>query len=403
MLLVMSYELGRDLLRSRTLEHDLQETQFQLHDSEERLRLAAEAVGLGFWSRKLKGDAFWATARAKSMLGLDPNAPVTFATFQANLHPEDRPALEAGMAAALEGKGGFRAECRLCRPGGDLSWLSIRGDVTAHREGRPASLTGMVVDISERRRSELEIARQRRELGHLARVNMLGELSGSIAHELNQPLTAILSNAQAAQNYLASDRANLEEVREILGDIVAEDKRASQIIRGLRSLLKQDTDDSSSEANEMNDVVLEVLKLMRSDFLNQGVTVHTELASALPAVLGARVQLQQVLINLLMNACDAMAYLPPADRQVRLATGIDVGGGVHISVTDQGPGIPPDKLEKIFEPFYTNKPSGMGLGLAVCRTIVTAHNGRIWASHGGEGGATFHLTLPGKNLAPAGR
>jgi C4-dicarboxylate-specific signal transduction histidine kinase len=251
---------------------------------------------------------------------------------------------------------------------------------------------------------EVDTQRLRQELAHVTRVAGMGELAASLAHELNQPLTAILSNAQAAQNYLACDSANLKEVREILADIVTEDKRASQIIRGLRSLLKRDPEGpSASEVNEMNEVVLEVLKLMRSDFLNHGVTVHTELASGLPVVRGDRVQLQQVLINLLMNACDAMAQVPPADRQVRLSTGIDVGGGVYLSVADRGPGIPPDKLESIFEPFYTNKPSGMGLGLAVCRTIVAAHSGRLWATNSGEGGATFHLTLPGKRLAPAER
>ena len=234
--------------------------------------------------------------------------------------------------------------------------------------------------------------RQRAELAHLSRVTMLGELSGSMAHELNQPLTAILSNAQAAQRFLADDQPDLSELRDILGDIVAQDKRAGEVIRRLRLLLKKG--EVQQHPLSVNEVVLEVLRLVRSDLVNQNFTAHTELAPGLPLVRGDGVQLQQVLLNLVMNACEAMAGAERDARQFTIRTDRSEDGCVRVSVVDCGPGIAPEKLEQIFESFYTTKAQGMGLGLAVCRSIITAHNGKLWATNNPGRGATFHFTLP---------
>jgi C4-dicarboxylate-specific signal transduction histidine kinase len=247
-------------------------------------------------------------------------------------------------------------------------------------------------DITERKQAELEIARQRDELTHLSRVNMLGELAGSLAHELNQPLTAILSNAQAAQRFLAHDQPDLNEVRDILVDIVAEDKRAGEVIRRLRPLLKKG--EVQRLPLNVNEVVLEALELVRGDLVNHGVAAQTELAPDLPVLHGDRVQLQQVLLNLVMNACDAMAGAARDDRQITIRTDLAGDGLVRVSVVDSGPGIAPDKLEQVFEPFYTTKPHGMGLGLAVCRTIIMAHGGKLWAANNPGRGASFHFALP---------
>jgi PAS domain S-box-containing protein len=249
-----------------------------------------------------------------------------------------------------------------------------------------------IVDITERKRAELEALRQRSELAHLSRVTMLGELSGSMAHELNQPLTAILSNAQAAIRFLAHEHVDLDEVRDILTDIVDQDNRAGEIIRRLRLLLKKG--EVQQQPLGLNDLVQEVLKLIRSDLVNQGVTMHTELAPALPTVNGDRVQLQQVLLNLVMNACAAMNGNAPADRQMVVCTELSDGERVRVSVSDRGAGIASDKLEQVFEPFFTTKTHGLGLGLSVCRTIIVAHGGKLWAANNPERGATFHFTLP---------
>ena len=250
-----------------------------------------------------------------------------------------------------------------------------------------------IIDISKRKQAELEAARQRNELAHLSRVAILGELSGSLAHELNLPLTAILSNAQAAQRLLAHGDADLAEVCEILNDIVSEDKRAGEVIRRLRLLLKKG--EVQQHSLGINEVVQDVLKLIRSDLVNQNVTVDIELAQNLPTVTGDPVQLQQVLLNLVVNACDAMTDCDTPERRLLVRTGMENGSSaVCVSVTDRGGSIPEEKMDQVFEPFFTTKAEGMGLGLSVCRTIIAAHRGKIWATNNPDCGATFHFSLP---------
>src|SRR5262249_51041893 len=226
-----------------------------------------------------------------------------------------------------------------------------------------------IIDISERKQAELESARHRNEMAHLSRVTTLGELSGSLAHELNLPLGAILSNAQAAQRILANGYADLAEVREILNDIVSEDKRAAEVIRRLRLWLKKG--EVQQHSLSINKVVRDVLKLIRTDLISQNVIVATELSQNLPTVTGDPVQLQQVLVNLVVNACDAMADCNTPERRLLIGTGIENGSrAVIVSVTDRGGSIPEEQMEQIFEPFFTTKEKGMGLGLSVCRTII---------------------------------
>jgi PAS domain S-box-containing protein len=249
-----------------------------------------------------------------------------------------------------------------------------------------------IVDISERRQIELESARQRNELAHLARVALLSELSVSLAHELNQPLTAVLSNAQAAQLLLVKGAADSDELPQILSDIVQGSKRAGEVIRRLRVLLKKG--EIHRVPLDMNEVVDSVLKLVRSDLINQRVAVQVEVAPDLPLVDGDDVQLQQVLLNLVVNGCDAMADVEIIDRRLLVRTELGDPKVVWVSITDQGCGIPPEKIERIFEPFFTTKEIGMGLGLAVCRTIISAHGGKLWAVNNPKLGATLQFTLP---------
>src|SRR5882724_2345007 len=250
-----------------------------------------------------------------------------------------------------------------------------------------------IIDISERKQAELEAARRRNEMAHLSRVTTLGELSGSLAHELNRPLGAILSNAQAAQRMLANGGIDVAEFREILNDIVSEDKHAAEVIRRLRLWLQKG--EVQQHSLRINKVVRDVLKLIRTDLISQNVSVDTELARDLPTVTGDPVQLQQVLVNLVVNACDAMADCDTPEHQLRIRTGIENGGGaVIVSVTDRGGGIQVKEVEQIFEPFFTTKAKGMGLCLSVCRTIIAAHRGKLWATNNAERGATFHFTLP---------
>jgi two-component system, LuxR family, sensor kinase FixL len=250
-----------------------------------------------------------------------------------------------------------------------------------------------IVDITERKLAELEAARQRHDLAHLSRVTTLGELSSSLAHELTHPVTAILSNAQAAQRFLANDDVDLDEIREILNDIVTQDQRAGEVIHGLRLLLKKGEPQKQSDDVDLNEVIRDVVNLMRGDLINRNVTVDTDLAQNLPAVTGDRVQLQQVLLNLALNGCDAMADYNFQERRLLIASQWE-NGAVRVSVSDSGCGIPEEKMEQVFERFFTTKKKGMGLGLSVCRTIINAHRGKIWATNNGGCGATFHFSLP---------
>jgi two-component system, LuxR family, sensor kinase FixL len=297
----------------------------------------------------------------------------------------------AGLEAVLRGdRARFQMELRRSPAGND--WVEMSAEGLKRPEG------GAVVtftDISARKRVEDEMRLQRQELAHLTRVAMLGELSGALAHELNQPLTAILSNAQAGQRLMAKRPVDLAEVRAILDDIAADDRRAGEVIQRLRAMLKKG--ETKMVALAVNELVREVLRFAHGDLITRNVTVVTELARELPQVVGDRVQLQQVLLNLALNGCEAMSGNPPDDRRLTIVTARDGENAVRVAVTDSGTGIAADEMERIFEPFFTTKEHGLGLGLAICRSIVEAHSGRLWASNNEERGATFFLTLPARD------
>jgi len=277
---------------------------------------------------------------------------------------------------------------------GDLLRAVVSAE-TVDMAGEACVIT-MVRDITERRRAEHEVTEQRRQLAHLGRVALLGELSGALAHELNQPLAAILANARAAQRMLNRDPLDVAELRNILEDIAADDRRAGSVIHRVRALLRKgDTEPQQVVANE---VVIEVLELAHSDLIQRGVTATTRFASQLPSTAADRVQLQQVLLNLIVNACDAMTESPVAERRLSIETA-DEGSAVRISVSDTGTGITAVPVDAVFEPFITSKEHGLGLGLSICRSIVDAHGGRMWAENNSGCGATFHVLLPRTQVA----
>jgi len=248
----------------------------------------------------------------------------------------------------------------------------------------------VIVDITARRQAEQEARRHRDELAHVTRVTTLSELSGSLAHELNQPLAIILANAQAAQRLMAQSPPDLAEVKDILSDIVDEDRRAGEVIRRLRALLKRG--ETKMLPVSFNEIATEVLHLTHADLIGRGVTVSRAFAQKLPLVAGDRVQLQQVLLNLVLNAADAMAANSAGSRQIQVTTSAN-GGVARLSVRDGGCGLPED-VEKLFEPFFTTKPHGLGMGLAICRSIVSAHGGRLKAEPHPDRGAVFNLEIP---------
>jgi C4-dicarboxylate-specific signal transduction histidine kinase len=267
-------------------------------------------------------------------------------------------------------------------------------------QGKVAGAIGCFNDITERKQAELEAEQQRQLLTHVTRVATLGELSGALAHELSQPLTSILSNAQAAQRFMSRERVDLEEIRAILKDIVAEDRRAGAIIQRWRTLMRKG--ETQLQPLDVNEVTNEVLRLANNELTAHSVTVTAHLTPDLPAVRGDRVGLQQVLLNLIVNACDAMKLNEPARRHLTVTTALDGEGAVEVSIADCGGGIPADAVERVFEPFFTTKEHGLGLGLAICRSIVAAHGGRLWATNNADHGATFCFALAGATRGAAG-
>jgi PAS domain S-box-containing protein len=253
-----------------------------------------------------------------------------------------------------------------------------------------------VRDVTERKQAEVAAEAQRRELAHLSRVASLGELSGALAHELNQPLAAILANTRAAQRIMSRNPPDLVEIRAILEDIVLDDRRAGQVIGRLRTLLKKG-EMRTSEVN-LNELVEEVRDLLHTELIRRRVATDIRLTPIMPLVVGDRVELQQVILNLIGNACDAMSGRPADHRLLTISTSVTPDGWLELAVQDRGTGIPPERLDQIFDAFFTTKASGLGLGLAICRSIVNAHGGRLWAVNNLLGGATFHLALD-----PAGR
>lgn len=231
------------------------------------------------------------------------------------------------------------------------------------------------------------------ELAHVNRVTTMGQLAASIAHEVNQPLAASVTNAHAGLRWLGLQPPNLEEVREALAAIVTDSNRASDVINRMRALIKKAP--ARKDGLQINEVILEVTALMRGELVKSGVSLNTQLAQGLPLIQGDRVQLQQVLVNLIMNAVEAMGSLNHGSRKLLIGTGADEAGRVRISVQDSGPGLNPQIFDRVFDPFYTTKADGMGMGLSICRSIIEAHDGRIWASATPGPGSTFNVSLPG--------
>ena len=364
----------------------------------EQLELAAEATGMGTWVHDLERDRVAGCDRWAGLFGVPAGTVLSGAELRSRIHPEDQGLLARALQAAADG-GSFELECRVLRADGTPRWIASHGQLGAGEVDGARSLRGVSLNVTERKLAALELEQRQREMMRLSRAVTLGELSGALAHELNQPLMAILSNAQAALRFLDREPLDRQELREILDDIVGEDRRAGEVIRRLRQLLS--AGETKRQPVDLNELIADTLHLLRSDLLVNRVTAALELDAELPSASLDRVQLQQVLINLVVNACDAMRDAPPAHRLLRIRTGFgDDGRVAKVSVIDHGCGLPPEGRDRVFESFYTTKVDGMGLGLSVCRTIVAAHGGRLWSEDNPDAGASFHFTLPLGAQAP---
>ncbi len=271
-------------------------------------------------------------------------------------------------------------------------YVSVSGLPVFDQTGRFVGYRGVGRHITERKRAEEALRSAQADLAHANRVATMGQLTASIAHEVSQPITATVLNAQAALHWLGAQPPNLNEVRQILGRITDDSKRAGDVIGRIRALIKKAP--PRKEDLEINEAILEVIALTRGEMVQNGVSVRTQLAEDLPLIQADRVQLQQVILNLIINAVEAMSGASEGVRDLLISTGGDASNGVLVSLRDSGPGLDPASLERLFDAFYTTKSSGLGMGLSICHSIIEAHGGRIWAGANEPRGAVFHFTLP---------
>jgi len=311
-----------------------------------------------------------------------------FERLRRSVHPADRERFETAARRAAQCGAELDIEVRVGYADADVRWIAIRGQSPT---GEPHRLTGVRLDVTPRKLAEMQAQADRAALTHLSRVATMGQLSAAIAHQLNQPLAAILGNAEIARKLVGREPLGRGELEEILDDIIAEDQRAAEIIRKLGALYRRGEMERSPL--EVNDLARETLDLLRAELTLRHVSVALELDASRPRIEGSRIQLQQVLLNLVLNGADAMANNPPDDRQLLIRTERE-NEVVHLHVVDQGIGIAPDELKRMFDPFWSTKSSGLGVGLAICRTIVSAHQGTLSAQNNRSRGVRLSITLP---------
>ncbi len=389
---VMGYELSRDMFHASELGRKLRESEAGLHESEERMRLAIEAAGFGVLVRDFSQNEMWASDRWRALFGFSGSERLELDHVIQRIHPDDRDALRLVLERARSGYGVYDAEFRAVLPSGEVRWIGARGRVEFDSTGKPAFARSVSHDITRQKEAEQEAEKLRREIAHVGRVSMMGQLASALAHEINQPLGAILRNAEAAELFLQDQSPDLEEIRAILTDIRKDDQRAGNVIDRMRGLLKRQ--DLNKRAVDVAELVGEVAALVRSDAAARHIKLELGVADNLPPVFGDLVHLQQVLLNLIVNGMDALDESNREDRRVSVIATPDGSKTVEIAVSDSGPGIPADKLAHIFDPFFTTKANGMGMGLPISHTIIAAHGGRLWAENKDEGGASFRFTLP---------
>lgn len=368
-----------------------------LRASEEKYRSLTDNLSVGVFRSTPgpKGNYIEVNSAFMRMLGFTKKSQVyQYSAYEIYQNPEDRDKFSRKI---IQDGAVKNEELIFKKNDGTLFCGSVTAVVVKDDLGIPLHYDGILEDVTELKQAKEEAQKRREEITHLGRVATMGELSASLAHELNQPLTAILSNAQAALRFLQRDEVDLDEIREILGDIVADDRRAGEVIARLRSLFKKG--DCKQEEVDINELIGEVISLINSETRIRNVSIETILEPDLAPVLGDKIQLHQVVLNLIMNASEALSDIDEKLGEITISTHIRDDEMVQVSIKDNGIGLKEESITKLTEPFFTTKPEGMGMGLSINRTIIDAHMGQLWAENNSDGGATFHFTLPAQEKA----
>ena len=357
---------------------------------QKRLELAEKAgLRIGLWDWDLNANTvIWSDETHRQWGYARETFSGSVEDAVTRIHPEDRCRVEEAIRRALAGDSEYAAQYRVVHPYGNTCWIDAHG--VAVREG-PTHMLGISIDITDLKKTEQSLQSAKTELGRVNRILTTGELTASIAHEINQPLAAVVINGSASLRWLAMQPPNLEEAREAMAESIREAKRSSQVIARIRALLNKEP--PQMRPLTLNAIIREVLALSATDLMRGGVTEHTELASDLPEVIGDPIQLQQVMLNLIMNGIDAMREVTDRPRELFIKSAKHPAG-VLVQVQDSGVGFDSDQADRIFEPFFTTKPKGIGMGLSISRSIIEAHGGRLWAAPGPVQGAVFQFNLP---------
>lgn len=380
------FSLVTNLLLRRKAERSLIE-------SEELVRLAVSSAGAGLWSLDPGTGSIWASDKTRELLGIASDAELNLDKVLALVLPEDRESVSRAINQTLQGEQEAPIEYRVGLPDGTVRWIASRGRLRKLPSRESIRLMGVCIDITQRKEAALEAQKHREKLAIVSRLASLGELSAALAHQINQPLSAILSNAQAAARYLSKKQPDLDEVSETLSDIIEDNKRASDIIRRLRSLFRSGAVDFTPV--DLNQVVRKAAGFVQDSEKLNGVSMVTDLEEGLPRVEGDVLHLEQVILNLVFNGVEAMEGSHFEPCEIRIATERYDEDSVKVSIQDKGTGIDETTMDQMFQAFQSTKPDGMGMGLSICRSIIEAHGGRIWAENCQSGrGAIFSFTVP---------
>lgn len=387
-------ETGREVIRwygTGTDIDDRKRAEEQLRRSEAFLAEGQHLARIGNFSWRVVADEILWSEQLYRIFQFEQGTPITLKRIRSRVHPEDITMLDDMIEQARKGVGDFEYEHRLLMPDGSVKYVHLLAHGIRDNQ-QQLEYIGAAQDVTQRRCSEEALSKARSELAQVARVTTLGILTASIAHEVNQPLSGIVTNASTCLRMLSADPPNVDGARETARRMIRDGNRASDVITRLRALFSKKED--AIEVVDLNDAAQEVIAVSLTDLQRNQVILRTELASDLSPVLGDRVQLQQVILNLLRNASEAMNSVEDRPRELAITTENDPGGRVRLSVKDVGAGFIPEVTDRLFEAFYTTKNSGMGIGLSVCRSIIEKHHGRLWASLNDGPGATFSFSVP---------
>jgi two-component system sensor kinase FixL len=368
-----------------------------LRETEQRVSLAVEAAEVGLWSEDIKTGVIWATAKARDIYGFSVDEEIASDKFQNVIHFDDRDMVNSSLNRIINGESNLQAEFRIILPDGGIRWIKVQARGYYNPSGQVERLTGIASDISERKQAETEMAQLRVELAHLGRVTMMNEISSALAHEINQPLGAILNNASAARLLTSRDKHNPAEISEILDDIIGDTRRAGDVIRKIRGIVKES--DAQMEQMDVNALIMDTIEMVRTNMSMAKITLCLDLQPEIKKVIGDHIRLQQIILNLINNSMDAMADMPT--RKLTIRSNMERLDTVTISVLDTGKGFDNEAADKLFKPFFTTKKYGLGMGLRICRSIVEEHGGQIRAENNTAGGATVSFSLKAWEGGPA--